>query len=129
MKLIGCILLAAASFSMGCTHAKAQQAQYRKISAAEAHKMMLELKDLVVLDVRTPEEFREKHINGAILIPDFELKDRAEKELPVKDKVILVYCRSGRRSANAAGVLAGLGYVNVYDFGGIMNWPYETTGN
>ena len=129
MKLIGCLLLTAASFSMGCTHTKAQQAQYRKISAEEAYKMMSEMKDLIMLDVRTPEEFREKRIDGAILIPDFELKDRAEKELPVKDKVILVYCRSGRRSANAAGVLAGLGYVNVYDFGGIVNWPYETTGN
>ena len=98
----------------------------KKISAAEAHKMMQELKDYIILDVRTEKEFKEIRIDKAILIPDFELKQRAKKELTDKNQVILIYCRSGRRSAISAVILAELGYSNVYDFGGIINWPYET---
>ena len=111
---------------VGCSRADAQQAVYHKLSAAEAHKMMSETKDFVLLDVRTPGEYKEKRIPGATLIPDYELKDRAAKELPDKTKVIFVYCRSGARSNGASRALVSLGYVNVYDIGGIMNWPYET---
>jgi len=103
-----------------------KSAVYRKISPAEAHKMMSESKDYVLLDVRTKEEHSEKHISGAVLIPVDVLEARAEKELPDKKAVILVYCRSGRRSASAAHTLLKLGYENVYDFGGINSWPYET---
>ena len=110
----------------GCVRSEAQQAVYRKVSAEEAYKMMSESKDYVLLDVRTEAEFRQQRIAGAILIPDFELKEKAAVELPDKSKTILVYCRSGARSANSAKVLVGLGYTNVYDFGGIINWPYET---
>jgi rhodanese-related sulfurtransferase len=126
VKILGltCLL----SLMSGCVRIEAQQAAYRKISAAEAHKMMAELKDYILLDVRTEAEYKEKRIEGAVLIPDYEIKNRAEKELPVKNRVILVYCRSGGRSANAARTLASLGYVNVYDFGGINNWPYKTIG-
>ena len=102
------------------------KAEYHKISAAEARKMMSEQKDLILLDVRTDAEYRERHIAGAVLIPDYEIKDRAGNELPDKKAVILVYCRSGRRSENAARELVGMGYLNVYDIGGIINWPYET---
>jgi len=129
MKYNGFFLLTLICLSAGCTRTKAQQEVYQKISAADAQKMMAELKDFMILDVRTEAEYREGRIAGAVLIPDYEIKDRAEKELPDKNKVILVYCRSGRRSANAAGVLAGLGYVNVYDFGGINSWPYETVSD
>lgn len=101
-----------------------QKAEYRKISSDEAKKMM-EGKH-ILLDVRTDAEFVEKRIEGAILIPDYELKDRAEKELTDKNALILVYCRSGRRSAVAAKELIGLGYTNVHDFGGIIDWPYDT---
>ena len=100
---------------------------YRKISASEARQMMSQLTEYIILDVRTSEEFTEKRIEGALLIPVSELFRRAGKELPDKTKVIFVYCRSGGRSAAAAKELVGLGYTNVYDFGGIMNWPYETT--
>lgn len=79
-----------------------------------------------VLDVRTPEEFSQGHIPGAILIPDYELAKRAEKELPDKNALILVYCRSGNRSRQAANTLLKLGYTNVKDFGGIIDWPFET---
>jgi rhodanese-related sulfurtransferase len=108
---------------------EAQQAVYRKISAAEAYKMMSELPDYTILDVRTVTEYKEQRIAQAILIPDNEIERLAERELPDKKKVILVYCRSGRRSEKAARELANMGYINVYDFGGILQWPYETASD
>jgi rhodanese-related sulfurtransferase len=81
--------------------------------------------DYIILDARTQEEFDEGHIDGAIMIPEYEVSARAEKELPDKDQLILVYCRSGRRSKIAAQALADLGYTNVKEFGGIIDWPYE----
>ena len=72
------------------------------------------------------EEFAEGHIEDAILIPEYEIADRAEAELPDKDALILVYCRSGRRSKIAAEELVKLGYTDVREFGGIIDWPYET---
>jgi len=101
---------------------------YQKISANDAKQIMDSGEEYILLDVRTEEEFAEGHIKGAILIPDYELADRAETELPNKDARILIYCRSGRRSANAANALIELGYTNVYDFGGIIDWPFETVG-
>jgi len=98
---------------------------YRKISAGEAYQMMRNTSEYILLDVRSLEEFTEKHISGAALIPDNEIVNRAAKELPDKNALILVYCRSGARSAKAANELVGMGYANVYDFGGIIDWPYE----
>ncbi len=80
----------------------------------------------VIIDARTQEEYDSGHINGAILIPEYEIADRAEKELPDKSQLILVYCRSGRRSKIASQALADLGYTNVKEFGGIIDWEYET---
>ena len=80
----------------------------------------------VILDVRTEEEFNEAHIEGAVLIPDYEIGTKAESILNDKEQLILVYCRSGRRSKNAAKELATLGYKNVKEFGGIIDWPYKT---
>lgn len=97
-----------------------------KLAAAEAKTMIDENQETVILDVRTPEEFTEGHLENALLIPDYELDARAEAELPDKDTPILVYCRSGRRSAAAAGKLAAMGYSNIHDMGGILDWPYET---
>jgi len=99
---------------------------WHTISAEEAYIIMEESDNYILLDVRTEEEFVEKRIDGAILIPDFEIAVRAETELPDKEATILIYCRSGRRSASAAETLTALGYTNVYDFGGIIDWPYET---
>ncbi len=96
------------------------------ITPQEAKEKMDAGEDYILLDVRTEEEFAEQRIEGAILIPDYEIANRAEEELTDKDATILVYCRSGRRSALAAKDLAAMGYTHVYDFGGIIDWPYET---
>ena len=103
-----------------------ENAPYRKITPQEAYAMMDELTDYVLVDVRTAEEFMQTRIAGAILIPDQEIKSRAAAALPDKNAMILVYCRSGGRSANAAKQLITMGYRNVYDFGGIADWPYDT---
>ena len=79
----------------------------------------------VVLDVRTAEEYREKHIPKAVLLPLAEVKEKAAVVLPDKNAEILVYCRSGNRSRQAGVLLAEMGYTSVYDFGGIQDWPYE----
>jgi len=104
-------------------------AEYHRISPEEAYKRMSESSNFILLDVRTPEEFSERRIKGAILIPDYEISARAEKELPDRKKVIFVYCRSGARSGRAARTLVSLGYTNVFDFGGINSWPFETIGD
>jgi rhodanese-related sulfurtransferase len=107
-------------------HPGDSDAVYQTISADRAKALMDSGESYILLDVRTDEEFADKHIDGAVLIPDYEIKSRAESELPDKGAAILVYCRSGRRSAGAARELADMGYTNVYDFGGIIDWPYET---
>lgn len=98
---------------------------YRQVSAEEAKRMMDEEENYIILDVWTTEEFSEGHIPGAILIPDYEIKDRAAEELTDQDQLILVYCRSGNRSKTASQKLAELGYTNVVEFGGIRGWPYD----
>ena len=99
---------------------------YEQISGAEAKALMDSESGYVIIDARTQEEYDQGHIPGAILIPEYEIADRAEKELPNKDQLILVYCRSGRRSKIAAEELVKLGYTNVKEFGGIIDWEYET---
>lgn len=105
---------------------------YNKMNAENAKQMMAEFDETedstyVLLDVRTEQEFKEKRIPGSVLIPDYELAQRAQTELPDKRQVIFVYCRSGRRSEAAAKELVAMGYNHVYDVGGIIDWPYETT--
>ena len=99
---------------------------YQKISPEQAKKIMDENEDCIILDVRSDEEYAEQRIANAMLIPDFEIAERAETDLSDKDALILVYCRRGYRSATAAHTLIDLGYTQVYDFGGIEDWPYET---
>ena len=103
-----------------------KEAIYMNINAEEAKKIMDTESGYIILDVRTQEEYDEAHIPGAIVIPNTEIEARAESELPDKDQMILVYCRSGRRSKLAAEILVELGYTNIYEFGGIIDWPYET---
>lgn len=98
---------------------------YEQISGEEAKRLMDTETDYIIIDARTIEEFNEGHIDGAILIPEYEIVERAEKELHEKDQLILVYCRSGRRSKIAAQALVDLGYTNVKEFGGIIDWQYE----
>ena len=98
---------------------------YQQITAQEAKNIMDSGKEHLIIDARTEEEFATGHIANAILIPEYEIADRAETELPDKDALILVYCRSGRRSKIASEELVKLGYSNVKEFGGIIDWPYE----
>lgn len=98
---------------------------YEQITAEDAKKLMDAESDYIIVDARTEEEYAEGHIPGAILIPEYEIADRAQSELPDKDQLILVYCRSGRRSKIASQALADLGYTNVKEFGGIIDWPYD----
>ncbi len=104
---------------------KGEKAMYDIITAEEAKKIMDSGEEYVLLDVREQDEFDEGHIAGAILIPYTEIENKAEEMLPDRDKQILVYCRSGRRSKIAAESLAKLGYTNIKEFGGIIDWPYE----
>ena len=98
---------------------------YEQISGAEAKALMDSESGYIIIDARTQSEYDEGHIPGVIMIPEYEIADRAEKELPDKDQLILVYCRSGRRSKLAAEELVKLGYTNVKEFGGIIDWEYE----
>lgn len=97
-----------------------------KIDGAKAYDMMKNDSSITVLDVRTSDEYDTGHIKNAVLIPYTDIEDEAETILPDKDAVILVYCRSGHRSAIAAKALADAGYTHIYDFGGIIDWEYET---
>ncbi len=116
------LLISLSLFSItGCSGAKAT---YEQISAEQAKKLMDTESDYIILDTRTEEEFAEAHIENAILIPHYEIAQRAEKELPNKDQLILVYCRSGNRSKQASQILAELGYTNIKEFGGIIDWEY-----
>ena len=98
---------------------------YEQITAEKAKEIMNTEAEYIIIDARTESEFAEGHIEGAILIPEYEIASRAEKEISDKDALILVYCRSGRRSKIASEELVKLGYVNVKEFGGIIDWPYE----
>ena len=102
-----------------------REAVYMNITAQEAKVIMDSQEDYTILDVRTQEEYDQGHIPGAILIPDYEIEEKAEQVLRDKDQLLLVYCRSGRRSKIAAEALVELGYTNIKEFGGILDWPYE----
>lgn len=110
----------------GCTASNEQENSYRQISMDEAVTMMEEESGYIILDVRTPEEFRERHILNAINIPNETIGSENIQELPDKDQLILVYCRSGNRSKLASGKLAELGYTNIVEIGGINDWTGDT---
>ena len=101
---------------------------YTQISMEEAVKMMEEESDYIILDVRRPDEFAEKHIPNAINVPNETIGKDEIPELPNKEQLILVYCRSGNRSKQASEKLVKLGYTNIYEFGGINDWTGETVG-
>ena len=104
---------------------KGEKAMYEQITPEEAKKIMDSGEEHIILDTREQDEFDEGHIPNAILIAYTEIENKAIELIPDKDKLILVYCRSGRRSKIAAESLAKLGYTNVKEFGGIIDWPYE----
>ena len=95
------------------------------ITAQQAKEIMDNQSGYIILDVREQDEYDEGHIPGAILLPYGQIDEKAEDVLPDKDQLILVYCRSGRRSKIAAESLVDLGYTNIREFGGILDWPYD----
>lgn len=125
MKKLIPILLSALMLT-GCAGAGNQTNSYRQISMDEAVTMMAEESGYIILDVRTPEEFAEKHIPNAINVPNETIGTDEISQLPDKTQLIMVYCRSGRRSKEAAEKLVKLGYTNIVEFGGIIDWKGET---
>ncbi len=113
----------------GCASPAVREPSFRQIGMNEAIEIMEKENDYIILDVRTPEEFREKHIPGAINVPNESIGTEEISELPDKDQLILVYCRSGNRSKQASQKLVKLGYTNIVEFGGINDWPGETVSD
>lgn len=109
----------------GCA-APAQESGYRQVPAEEAIALMEKESGYIILDVRTVQEYSEKHIPKAVNIPNESIGTEEIPALPDKNQLILVYCRSGNRSKQASEKLAALGYTNVVEFGGINSWPGET---
>ncbi len=122
-KLLVCLLC----FLCACSLDTETMNTVQKINAQKAKEIMDSREDFVILDVRTVEEYAQGHIPQAVLLPDTEVAEKAEDILQDYGQLILVYCRSGRRSALAAEQLVQMGYTSVYDFGGIIDWPYEVT--
>ena len=110
-----------------CSAPEQSDLGYTQISESDALALMAEETGYIILDVRTPAEFEEKHIVGAINVPNEAIGTEEIAELPDKEQMILVYCRSGNRSKEASQKLVELGYTNIIEFGGIINWTGETT--
>ena len=103
-----------------------EKASYQQISQEEAKEMM-DTQEAIILDVREQDEYDSGHIPDAVLLPVGTIdEDTAAAVIPEKDSTVLIYCRSGKRSKTASSTLAELGYTNIYEFGGIKTWPYET---
>ena len=119
------ILLLTLMLLTGCT-ARPSAGTYRQITAQEAAELMESETGYIVLDVRTPAEYTERHIPGAINVPNETIGSTAPEQLPDRKQLILVYCRSGNRSKQASSKLAALGYTSVVEFGGIIDWQGET---
>ena len=130
--LLFAALAASLALLSGCTLSKTKKytedmtgkAAYHKLSAEEAYEMMAS-QEVVVVDVRTREEYDGGHIENAVLVPNESIGSEMPEALPDKEATLLIYCRSGRRSKDAAQKLLALEYQNVYDFGGVIDWPYE----
>ena len=132
-RILAILLLAA--WLTGCAPAEQKpqkeiiaMATYQMISPEEAKEMMDERKDILILDVREEHEYKGGHVPGAkLLVLDQITEETAAAVIPAKDTTTLIYCRSGRRSKIAAQQLADMGYTNLYEFGGILDWPYDVS--
>ena len=131
--LLALAIITVATVFAGCTQKTSNEqteatqvniGTYYQIPQDEAKKIMDEESDYIIVDAREQSEYDEGHIKGAIVIPYTEIEQKAEEMLPDKEQLILVYCRSGRRSKIAAQSLANMGYTNVKEFGGIIYWQY-----
>ena len=121
LAVLGLVMVLA----LGCggeNNQGSSQGNYTKVSAEKAAEIMKSQSGYIILDVRTPEEYKGGHIPKAVNVPNEAIGKEPPKELPDKTQMILVYCRSGRRSKEAAQKLVAMGYKNVVDFGGIMDW-------
>lgn len=125
MKLIPIFILALTTALTGC--GKSNSGSYRQVSPQEAISLMETETNYVILDVRTAEEFAEGHIPNALNLPNESISSAPTELLADKDQLILVYCRSGNRSKQASAKLASLGYTNIVEFGGVIQWPGELT--
>ena len=131
--LLALAIITVATVFAGCTQKTVNEqteatqvniGTYYQIPQDEAKRIMDEESDYIIVDAREQSEYDEGHIKGAIVIPYTEIEQKAEEMLPDKEQLILVYCRSGRRSKIAAQSLANMGYTNVKEFGGIIDWQY-----
>ena len=130
MKRLITIIFALIILLTGCSGGNGQSsASYTQITQEEAKVMMGKDDGHIIVDVRRQDEYDTGHIPDAVLIPNESIADKKPAELPDLDQIILVYCRSGRRSKEAAQKLADMGYTNVYEFGGIIDWTGETVMN
>ena len=126
MKRVILLVLAVVMMLSGCALANSStSASYTQITQEEAKEMMKKDDGHIIIDVRRQDEYDEGHIPGAVLIPNESITDKQPEELPKLDQIILVYCRSGRRSKEASQKLSDIGYTNVYEFGGINTWTGE----
>lgn len=124
-KVMSVIALSALLIT-GCGSKEPAKAGYTQITQEEAVRMMAEDDGHVIVDVRREDEYESGHIPGAILIPNESITDKEPEQLPDKDQIILIYCRSGRRSKEASQKLSDMGYTRIYEFGGINDWTGET---
>ena len=123
MRRLAIVVLAVLLLLLGCS---GETKEYTQITQEEAKTMMEQETSLVILDVREESEYQEGHIPGAVLLPVGEIDEESAKDtIGDKDTTVLVYCRSGNRSKTASEALSKLGYTQVYEFGGIKDWPYE----
>lgn len=129
MKIIKKILLGFCGMFLFAFSACTKDLTFTNISPKEALEILKGDSNAVLVDVRTPEEFKVLRIPGSLLIPSYEIRDKIEEKVPDKNTTIIVYCRSGSRSNAAAKELIKLGYTKVFDLGGIINWPYDTEGD
>ncbi|MCL2580768.1 MAG: rhodanese-like domain-containing protein [Oscillospiraceae bacterium] len=128
-RLLGTIAIAFVFLLSACAGgggANTEAPAFQTITATQARELMEDGEPFILLDVRNPDEFASQRIDGAILIPATRIGDLAPEHMPDLDARILLYCRSGSRSSSAARALAEMGYTYIYDFGGIIDWPYET---
>ena len=125
MKCIFPLLISLLLLLTGCG-GNAADGSYQQITQEEAKEMM-DTQEVLILDVREQDEYDSGHIPGAMLLPAGTIDEATAADvIPEKDSTVLVYCRSGNRSKTASSTLADLGYTNIYEFGGINTWPYET---
>ena len=125
MKRIIILLFSLLLLLAGCG-GNTSDGSYHQISQEEAKEMM-DTQEVIILDVREQDEYNSGHIPGAVLLPVGTIdEDTAAEVIPEKDSTVLVYCRSGNRSKTASSTLSDLGYTDIYEFGGINTWPYET---